>query len=167
MFVDLKLLIGDVLALTECTQSKGHAGVRMCVVCRNVLKPDTVAARVVEPDGYLVCSTCTEPERFDRHTSASFRGSLARLEEAAAGAMPAGKFAELEIEHGMKWQPQSWLVDKHLAVSIVDVLSWDWMHVFFIKGVFTREVYRYFMGATKEHHTKRIRNKIFCVSFIV
>ena len=47
---------------------------------------------------------------------------------------------EMQINLGFNYCPDNFLLDDHLNVHFVDMLVYDWMHVYFVDGIFSREL---------------------------
>ena len=50
----------------------------------------------------------------------------------------------MEIQFGFNHEKINFLSDEHLDVDIMDVFVWDWMHCYFINGIFIKELEAFF-----------------------
>ena len=140
--MDLGLLLGDVVALTEAVQSKGHNGVKCCVCCRNVVHAKSTIGKDCTEEQLkalnLLKHTSCEVEAFELQTDRGLQEYFVRLQESAPNA---ALLKRVEKDLGMKYNPHGWLTDTHLKCRLIDNLCWDWFHIYLINGVFTREVH--------------------------
>ncbi|CAK0804213.1 unnamed protein product, partial [Prorocentrum cordatum] len=77
---------------------------------------------------------------FKLHTAETVRGIQKRLHDVASQPDSKGEVEDLEALFGFNYEPSSILMDDHLAIDVPKVFSWDWMHVYFVGGVFTHEL---------------------------
>ena len=136
VFGDLRMMLHDERALKDVSQCKGATGVKLCVECQNVASFRSVV--LPDPTGFLIPSTSLEVERFLLHTDATITGIVRRLQEVAR--TDHGALARLEYEFGFNHCDENMLLDPHLNINLMSVIVWDWMHCFFISGVFNKEL---------------------------
>ena len=117
------ILLSDIPALADLLLCKGHAGLKCCPLCKNVLlhslaKPADLAS------GYCVTHACMDPDKFDLHTDLSIQGSMSRLQAQAGGnALP-----DLEIIHGYNYNAFSILLSTNFTIGVATSIMFDWMH---------------------------------------
>lgn len=114
----------------EAFASKGPAGTRPCLGCKNVVQFLDVSS-----DPYLV-DIAASPEKFDRTSDTDIRDMVAKLREVAA----AGSKRTLELTEqalGLNFEPEGLLFDRDLARYVRPVSGWyrDWLHVFLVQGI--------------------------------
>ena len=74
-------------------------------------------------------------------TKEKLDGIFARLREVhSKGKKEQAKLNQLQTLFGWNYHPLCWLVDPYLNVNIIDAMMWDWMHCYFISGIWTKEV---------------------------
>ena len=131
----LKLLIGDVLAITEATRCTGHGGQHFCCACTNAIHPRSVIWKYRGDHEGLVHGTCVDFSKFRLHSDGTIKATLARLAQASRDESRKA-LEQLEKDHGFHHDPESFLVDPHLNINFISVLSFDWMHVYLINGIY-------------------------------
>ena len=136
VFGTLGLFVQDLVAHKEVLYMRGHNAVKLCSLCQNVVKH--TAACLPDETGFLIPSTCLDLHRYAFHTNATVKGVLQILADIVA-AEPA-RLEEMQINLGFNYCPDNFLLDDHLNVHFVDVLVYDWMHVYFVDGIFSREL---------------------------
>ena len=125
------------------TPSQGDAGLRMCMLCRNLYSR---ASGVTEEDGteMLTCSIVRECE-LDFATDDEIRGSVRRL-AAMKGQVSSEEFKLREKAIGFTHKPRSILNDPSLDAILQPASAYchDWMHAVLVNGVFNTIVYLLF-----------------------
>ena len=117
---------------------KGASAIRPCPICRNVLKKNHKAAR---RSRYAVDISCTNYKTFDYCTDADSFANYDRL-AAAHGVLGAGKFKALEQAMGLSYNPLSIIglvALRHMMLPVSQIVL-DWMHCFFVGGIFNHTV---------------------------
>ena len=117
---------------------KGASAIRPCPICRNVLKKNHKAAR---RSRYAVDISCTNYKKFDYCTDADYFANYDRL-AAAHGVLGAGKFKALEQAMGLSYNPLSIIglvALRHMMLPVSQIVL-DWMHCFFVGGIFNHTV---------------------------
>eukprot|EP00959_Pyramimonas_sp_CCMP1952_P115209 2408318-Pyramimonas_sp.AAC.1 len=130
------MLTQDERAHKHSLHAKGATGVKICAMCKNVLKPDSKLL----PDranNYLVPGTCVDVAKFDFHDNDSLLG-VQQLLKQCADETP-GALDNLQIDLGFVYEPEGLLQDFSLGISLADAFCWDWMHCYMIDGTFVRE----------------------------
>ena len=135
----LACLVADALGIKEATGWKGASGLKPCLKCTNVIlakSKTAMDAPAVLPGG-LLRSTSLDVDHFVPSTDTIVHGILRRLaEESAAG----GNLETLSKNLGWNFSADSWGTDVSLPRPLVSAVHFDWMHCYFIAGVFTVEV---------------------------
>ena len=140
LFADLGVFISDEKAIKELICNKGASGTKCCPLCINVVAHDSGL-----PEGYLKLSSCTNVAEFKLHTDETVRTVVHRLasvaDEVAAGSTSNGTLKLLEQQLGWTHEPDSLLLDAHLAFRAVSCLMFDWMHIYLVSGLFNVELH--------------------------
>ena len=135
VFAKLKMVIQDGGAHKSTWHCKGDAGVRFCMLCRNVFseKSDLAGA---DDDGDGCCSLLTY-DKLDIATSREIKESVQRVHDFKA-TDTADEFKEREIANGFTWAPYTLLLDPELGPHLraAKQFAHDWMHCLFQSGVF-------------------------------
>ena len=126
--------ICDFNALKELLQSMGPSGLKPCPSCSNVVKDDLAVH-----GGSLVPLSSLDPDTWKRHTDKSVV-ALQDYLRAQKPLISAAAFAELESRSGYNYLPSSILVDRELNYKAMSTLRYDWVHCYFITGIFGREL---------------------------
>ena len=141
LFGDFGLLVQDEVAHKFATDAKGHAGTKLCLVCMNVLSHKS--ARLPCPNGYCVSSASLDQSSFKLHTDASVRAALARLNDvqrdAVRGDVLQSELDLMQQEFGFNANKESFIVDRPLHVELISIMQFDWMHTYFVNGIFNWE----------------------------
>ena len=152
IFVKVDMVVSDEPALHALFACKGSGGLKPCISCSNVFNYKN-ARQVVEKDetNVAVYHTCTDVRKLRLHTAGTIRALAARL-AAAAPVLSKAKLAELETRLGWNYAPRSCIfVDRMLAIcNPSDSAVFDWMHVYFVNGIFNTHVGQ-LMISLKEH----------------
>ncbi len=141
LFGDFGLLIQDEVAHKFATDAKGHAGTKLCLACMNVLSHKS--ARLPCPNGYCVSSASLDQSSFKLHTDASVRAALARLNDVqrdvVRGDVLQSELDLMQQEFGFNANKESFIVDRPLHVKLISIMQFDWMHTYFVNGIFNWE----------------------------
>ena len=143
IFAKVNMIFADKPAIAEMLSSKGHSGVKPCPLCMNATnhKPPGCGTPMHEASSYCVPITCTDFERFKKHTNASLRKGIANL-NAAKGTMSQKKFENLESDvYGFSWNPFSIITEHafHLQLDVADAIMYDWGHCYVCDGIADHE----------------------------
>ena len=125
----LRYFIADEAALKAVWSSKGAAGCRCCLLCKNVVSINSGLADEVGSEDYLVNVSCAEVERFDMATDADIHSAFDRLAR-DAGRLKVGAFKQLEKAVGFTYNADSILADQDLRALAppASITYMDWMH---------------------------------------
>ena len=134
----LAVIIQDERAFKFSMEVMGATGIKLCALCQNVV---SFKCNMAQGDrtGYTVPSTELDASKFKLHSNASIRGVQDRLTEVEATRGTTAR-KELETLLGYKFNPESLLQDKDLAIQVADVWAYDWMHNYLVGGVFIVEL---------------------------
>ena len=141
----LGILIQDERAHKCMTYMKGATGHKICGCCQNVV--GFKSAWLPDPTGFCVSSASTDVASFKPHTDATVRGIQRRLAEVAD---VSGELKMLQMQFGYVLCPNGILADNDLDVPLMSAFCWDWMHCYFVDGVFVWE-FRALMMRLQEH----------------
>ena len=130
----------------EVTRWRGFNAVKLCPLCQNVCKHDSVL--LPDDAGFLIPSTSLDLRRYVLHSNESVRRVLHRLDEVKQ--TNPDRLDRLEYLFGYNWCPNNVFLDPHLDLRLVDICTFDWMHVYFVSGIYTREL-QGFTEALDEH----------------
>ena len=132
--------IGDEAALHFFLTCKGASGLRPCMLCKNVFKIGENDARDLEAKGAVMYFEA-DKTKLKPHTRASIRWIRNRL-AAAHPLMSKTAFAELETQNGWNYSVHSVIADDRLLdiVRPWETVTFDWMHVAFVTGVWNHLV---------------------------
>ena len=138
IFMKLAIVISDEAALHSIFACKGSSGLKPCLLCQNVYNFKNVR-NIVENDttGNAQYHTCHDWRKLKLHTPSTIKAIASRL-SAAVATMTKTNFTELETRLGWNYIPES-LIFSPDARKICDLTScvvFDWMHVFFVNGIF-------------------------------
>ena len=115
-------------------------GSKMCMLCKNLF---TTKSEICDSDGtaLLTCSVC-KLDDLVAETSDSLRNKARFLEYHRT----APNFDDLQQATGITYHPHMFLLDRYLDtyVDIVAVFMHDYMHAFWVDGVFNLMVYLLF-----------------------
>lgn len=134
MFATLRMFLHDEAAGKEVALCKGANGVKECILCQTTIKWKSTLL----PFPGLIPSTSLDVDRFVLQTNESVRRIARRLQDAAD--TNSGELKNLEKLLGFTANPESILLDNELALDLIDVWSWDWLHCYCQGGVFVHEV---------------------------
>jgi hypothetical protein len=135
LFCKLGMVLQDGGAQKHVWCTKGEAGTKLCMLCRNLM---SVKSNLVDEDGenLLTCSIVFE-EELDFATDSDIKGTVARL-AADKDRVTAKLFQLREQAVGFKFEPHGLLWDAELAHILLPATQFchDWMHAFFVTGIF-------------------------------
>ena len=132
MRMQLACLVADALAIKEATGAKGTGGFKCCLKCMNIVNSRHTTGGIGE--GIYRLDTSLEVDQFIPSSDDLVHGIFELLSDA-----PAGKRPELSKRLGWNFLPESWMGAEHLPRPLVSAVHFDWMHIYFIQGLFTRE----------------------------
>ena len=137
IFADIAMVVGDEGAIKAMTGCKGASGTKLCLLCTNVVSHRSPMLPC--PTGVLVASTCVDKARITAQTDAGARAFILRCNE-VRDTMPKARCDETQQYLGWNAQKAGMILDDVLNVKIVSSLCWDWLHVYFVGGIFVVEV---------------------------
>ncbi len=101
------------------------------------------SARLPCPNGYCVSSASLDQSSFKLHTDASVRAALARLNDVerdvARGDVLQSELDLMQQEFGFSANKESLIVDIPLNIKLISIIQFDWMHTYFVNGIFNWE----------------------------
>ena len=131
----LAIILQDGSAHKYTWHCKGDAGMKMCMLCRNVF---TRSSTLVDEDGseLLACDIIDE-SKLDIATDAQLKKVVRDLNRHKA-TDPPPFFKFREQAYGFTFQPYSLLADMSLDAIIQPASQFmhDWMHAMFVSGIF-------------------------------
>lgn len=138
IFLSLGMLIADEAALHAALACKGSSGLKPCMLCGNVFNRRSVR-QILENDksGMAVLHDCDDMNKCMRHTMESLAAIVATLRQ-SAGEMSNKDFQELQTRLGWNYEPAGLMFSERwrTLVSPPSVCTFDWMHIFFVNGIF-------------------------------
>lgn len=152
IFASLGVVLADEAALHCCYACKGSSGLKPCMLCTNIFnrihRPGIITG---DATGLAQTHTCHDSSKLQLHTTHTMNEVIRRL-VAAVGTMSNAAFNELQTRLGWNYWTNGVMLDARTR-SIVDPTEhsmYDWMHCFFVNGVFNVHVGR-MMVALKLH----------------
>jgi hypothetical protein len=158
LFCKFGNLLADEAAIKATWLSKGAAGLKPCLVCKNVMM---LGSDLVQGQRYLVEASCDDFARFDVSSDEDIFQAFDNLKR-QHGTGTKAYFEKLEKACGFVYHPDAILADEELRKHILPSTSstYDWMHVFVANGIVNVELALFFsransvMGLTFEHVVK-------------
>ncbi len=146
----LDMFLGDERALKATCACKGSAGLRLCVLDRNIVHFDS--DYLPDPTNYNVPSTCLDRSLIIPNTDANVRATLARLATASADVSYGAKtrLKKLQTHLGFNHVRYNVFTEPRLNIGLVSTVVYDWMHVYFTTGIFDGEVAQ-FLNIMNKH----------------
>jgi hypothetical protein len=135
--------ISDEKAIKETFCTKGASGSKPCPLCMNIVGIESRLA-----GEYCKTIACHDATRFVLHSDESIRelvreiAGLAR--GAAAGTVAKGRLEEKQQLYGLNHEEHSIMLDVDLRVGLVSVMMFDFMHVFYVTGLYNFELFNLF-----------------------
>lgn len=129
--------IGDEMGLKGVFQSKGPAGTRCCIQCKNIVQ---FLDAYVPASGILQSISCHDRHLFQKSTDADIYWIVDALTEMASG--PKGALNEAQKVYGINFEPFGILFDQHCRSIVRPTVHWlrDWMHVMCVSGCANIEI---------------------------
>ena len=138
VFVKLGVVLADEAALHAFYACKGSGGLKPCMMCVNVfnrkIRPGIISS---DTTGFAQTHTCHESSKLQLHTSETI-SEIMRMLAASINTMSKAAFNELQTRLGWNYTENGIMREQRLR-SIVDPAEhsmYDWMHCFFVSGVF-------------------------------
>lgn len=121
---------------------KGAAGLKPCLLCANVFSGREVRS-IVESDKSGVAVYHFDPDHSKlQPATPEFIDAVMNRLRTAHGTLSNDDFDELETRLGWNYNPHGVMQDARWRARVSPLLTvlWDWMHVFFVSGVFNVHV---------------------------
>ena len=146
LFINFRVKVRDESAIRQVWQCKGAGGIKLCLLCKNVVQskdPKATSKRPQRPllefdrSSLLVAHTESDCSKFDLHTKGSIMDVLQTLVR-LKGSVPNDEFEAAETHHGWNDPTHSVLMDPDLG-PMLDPSSqtcFDWAHCFCVHGIF-------------------------------
>ena len=130
--------LGDEAALKQVYSNKGAAGLRPCMLCRNIV---SLGSDLLAGQSCLQDVSCSDPSLFGPATDDSIWQTYDTL-KAKCHTLTKTTFATLEKASGLNFNRHGLLSDLELRryVHPVSTFTMDWLHNFLCHGVATIEV---------------------------
>jgi hypothetical protein len=145
-FADINLFIADESAIKHSCENKGASGLLICICCSNVvdhkLKAKSNHVRTLvdaDASGELVPTTDTDYTKFRLHTNESVHALLQKLREQQLTSSKA-HFEEMQTRLGWNLCERGLLMNARIGNRIINMIMFDWMHVYIVNGIFNVEV---------------------------
>eukprot|EP00438_Fugacium_kawagutii_P024642 Skav216075 [mRNA] locus=scaffold1111:21114:23159:+ [translate_table: standard] len=151
-----KTMIADEAAIKLSWSWKGSSGTMMCFRCSNVVAHSS-RLDLHDASGRLVPSCVTELAKCNPHTNQSIAQNARRLQLQKA-ILPKGRFEKLEQAMGLTYDEGAVLWDpffSEVCSGPIGTCHFDWMHVYFVGGLFQSEV-GFLLGAIKSQITDKM-----------
>ena len=129
----LNICIADEVALKELFAAKGHAGIRCCYLCWNIVQARYWNEARDAASG--VRSTCRRFEAFNKHSDDSIRAVLQALEDAAEAGHDVSQMQTM-----LGWNHVYKSFAHHAKVRVASITMFDWMHVYLVGGLMGQEL---------------------------
>jgi hypothetical protein len=140
IFAKIKAIIADEKALKELWGCLGASAFKFCGACANVVKHTTPPEKL----GSYLPSTCLDLTRIREHTDDTVRAIVRELRnlsvEREAGRVTTEHVKTMQYHYGYKHLPNGLLQDEHLAVRGRSNLHYDYYHIYFVSGIFQKEL---------------------------
>lgn len=127
--------VADEPALKDFFMNKGHAAMKPCALCANVILYRFYDEAI--HSAHFIPTTCMDYDQFVLHSDASIRGILEHL-RVQRGALRPDDFAELEICAGFNHHDQG--LSLHTHVNVASQTMFDWSHTYLVGGLLDEEV---------------------------
>ena len=146
LWAKVGVIIQDGSAHKYVWSSRGDAGSRICLLCKNLVSG--TSEMLDADDTNLLRSDIIKLDELEASTDADLRANARYLEQ-VYGTMSNADFTALQQALGITHQPHSILLDRTLdnILSPTATYHHDWMHALFSDGVFNRCFYLLFEAA--------------------
>ena len=156
IFAKFLYKLADEAALHAVWGCKGSSGLKPCLKCENVFNKKTVRG-IVEADrsGWSVDDCCFDVSRLVPTTKQSILDIHKRLHSAKPH-MSTDDFKSLQTNLGWNYVPNGVMLCAAVAhfIDPPKQTAFDWMHVFFVNGVFGVHVACFMLALSKFRHNK-------------
>ena len=139
IFAKFAVLVADEPAIKSVWNCKGSAGIKPCVLCKNICSVRSEAV-LHDGSGYLKDIASTSVHDWDPHDDASVFECMDMLAREKP-VLSAKDFDELEKALGFNYHPENLSCDLALPAS---TLMYDMMHVFMVGGLVNNEFHLMF-----------------------
>ena len=138
--LELHNLIADEDALHKIFSSKGATSIRPCLLCKNVLKFETVLHDYIDK-GYFTNISESSVQKFDQVSNHDLYAVADNLQR-EFGQMRQTEFEDLQKASGFKFFPQGllWHPPLRRVLRPASILTYDPMHCFFSCGIVINEM---------------------------
>lgn len=143
-------VLGDESALKSFWSAKGAAGMRPCMLCKNVIAKGNNVLGLLD-DTYWVDITEPNSARFDLATDSDIFRSIDRLVDSKP-ASSKEQFDNLQKAHGFSFNPAGVLCDAGLRHHLLPASSttFDSMHCFYSNGIASSEIHLFLKACRKK-----------------
>ena len=149
IYAVLHCVLSDESAIKHLWNCKGSAGIKPCLLCRNLISSRSGLLTFTGPD--FVDLACTDTTRFQLHSDESIWACIAKLREAANSTRAARE--KLEIVLGFSADLCGILYDEWLRDYIrPTTTTYDWMHVFLVNGIAQLELWLFLSSLPAGRH---------------
>ena len=133
------MLLADELAIKSFVSCKGASGLKICLCCQNIA--NHLSPQLPDATGFLLPSTCLELGRFQQSHDAEAKAIMRRLRAAVSDPSNTQEMIKvLQRNLGYTYDEHSPMLAGDLDYKPISTAAFDWMHVYFVKGVFSIEV---------------------------
>jgi hypothetical protein len=141
IFLTFGMNIADECALHETYCCKGSGGLKPCMLDQNVFNAQNKRGIVESATSWCVLHTCSAWNRIRLHTTDSITGILRRLQRDKPNIL-VGDFDELQTRLGWNLVPGSLMMHPQMSrlMDPVSSVCYDWMHIFYVSGIFNVHV---------------------------
>jgi hypothetical protein len=147
----LSVLFGDEPALKEMISCKGHAGLRPCLLCMNV-----VLHRALATVRNSVSIASTDWSAFKLHTDETIRAVVRRLTQLhgqmLANELSKGNFGDKQIALGFNFTPVDIICNKSFDLQVASSVMWDWAHEYVHNGLADDELGACMKALSRQAH---------------
>ena len=152
LFAKLGGMLQDGGAHKSVWHSRGDSASKFCLLCKNLF---TEESQLAEADGTkLLSCNCLKWSDLVQASSRDLRAA-ARYLETKESTMPPDAFRNLQQGLGITHHKHSLLLDRYLDefVDPVGIYLHDWMHAFFVDGIFNVVLYLVLEAAMQKGFT--------------
>ena len=138
LFLDMGMLLADEAALHAVYNCKGAGGLKPCLLCQNIFSAKSVRdVAGNDRSGWAQPHTVWDSCKLVPHTSATLAALRRRL-QTASNTLSKADMDEVETRLGWNWDEHSPLANPEVMAHLdpPSRCTYDWMHVFFVGGIF-------------------------------
>lgn len=138
IYADVLVYFGDEPALKEMLDCKGHAGIKCCALCENIVLISSMAKHRFPPPMETIA--CFDLNNIKFNTNASIKARVARIAhlkgEYDAGRIRKGEFENASGLLGWNYNPaHEKLFGNKLDIKVADCVMYDWAHIYVHGGL--------------------------------